>query len=86
LRARSSPRAEISGRNFGDGVLRALRARPEVRGTEISNGRLRLDLADDADMAALVSLIVGHGGLVEEVRREKASLEDVFLTLMEEEQ
>ena len=37
-------------------------------------------------MAPLVSLIVARGGLVEEVRRDKASLEDVFLTLMEEEQ
>jgi ABC-2 type transport system ATP-binding protein len=85
LRARSSPRAEIAGRNFGDAVLQALRARPEVRLAETANGRLRLELADGADMASLVSLVVAQGGQVEEVRREKASLEDVFLTLMEEE-
>ena len=36
-------------------------------------------------MAAIVSLVVSAGGLVEEVRRDKASLEDVFLTMMEEE-
>jgi hypothetical protein len=37
-------------------------------------------------MAPLVSLIVQSAAEVEEVRRGKASLEDVFLTLMEEEQ
>ena len=86
LRARSSARAEIAGRNLDDAVLTALRARPEVKAVETVNGRLQLDLEDNADMAALVSLIVSTGGLVEEARRDKASLEDVFLTLMEEEQ
>jgi len=33
----------------------------------------------------LVTLLVRAGAEVEEVRRGKASLEDVFLTLMEEE-
>jgi hypothetical protein len=32
-----------------------------------------------------VSLLVEHGAAVEEVRKEQASLEEVFLTLMEEE-
>ena len=86
LRARSSARAEIAGRNLGDAVVTALRARPEVKAVEMVNGRLQLELDDNADMAALVSLIVSTGGLVEEARRDKASLEDVFLTLMEEEQ
>jgi len=35
-------------------------------------------------VAPLVSLIVQSGGAVEEVRKDKGSLEDVFLTLMEE--
>ena len=86
LRARSSARAEIAGRNFGDAVLSALRERSEVKAVDVVNGRLQIDLEDNADMAALVSLVVSNGGLVEEARREKASLEDVFLTLMEEEQ
>lgn len=86
LRARSSPRAEIAGRNLGPEVLAALRQRPEVVAAEVSNGRLQVELAPDADVAALVSLVVAHGGLVDEVRRSQASLEDVFLTLMEEEQ
>ena len=36
-------------------------------------------------MAPLVSLIVREGGEVQEVRSGQGSLEDVFLTLMEEE-
>jgi len=86
LRARNSSRVEVAGRNLDDGVLAALRGHPEVRAASIVNGRVAVDLADGADVAALVSLIVSRGGLVEEVRRDKASLEDVFLTLMEEEQ
>ena len=86
LRARSSSRAEISGRNLDGGVLEALRAHAGVRAASMVNGRLQIDLAEGADVAALVSLAVSRGGLVEEVRRDKASLEDVFLTLMEEEQ
>jgi len=37
------------------------------------------------DTAPLVSLLVQQGVEVAEVRREQASLEDVFLTLMTEE-
>ena len=85
LRARSSPRAEIGGRNLGGRVVAALTGRGEVASVAASNGRLQLELRPEADMAALVSLVVANGGLVDEVRRDQASLEDVFLTLMEEE-
>lgn len=48
------------------------------------NGRILVDLQGEVDIAPLVSLIVREGAEVEEVRKGKASLEDVFLTLMEE--
>ncbi len=57
-----------------------------MKSAVLRNGRLALELADETDMAPLVSMVVAAGGLVDEVRRDKASLEDVFLTLMEEEQ
>jgi hypothetical protein len=44
-----------------------------------------LDLKEAAETAPLVALIVKSGGAVEEVHKDKGSLEDVFLTLMEEE-
>lgn len=77
--------AEISGRGFNDQVLALLRARPEVATVELNNGRLSLNLKSNVEIAPLISLLVSQGAEVEEVRKGKASLEDVFLTLMEEE-
>ena len=85
LRARGGPRVEIVGDGFSDHVLRSLRDHPGVSTAEVQNERLAIELADEADVAALVTLLVGAGVRVEEVRREQASLEEVFLTLMEEE-
>ncbi len=50
----------------------------------IENSRLAIDLRGETDLAPLVSLIVASGAQVEEVRKGKASLEEVFLTLMQE--
>ncbi len=77
--------AEIVGRGFTDDILALLRERPEVASVEIQNGHLILGLRGESEVGPLVSLIVRHGGEVEEVRKGAASLEDVFLTLMEEE-
>lgn len=86
LRARSGgPRLEIVGRGFGRPVLDLLRARPEVASVEAQNGHLAIDLREDVDTAPLVSAAVSAGVEVQEVRRGRASLEEVFLTLMEEE-
>jgi ABC-2 type transport system ATP-binding protein len=86
LRMRSGgPRVEILGHGFGDPALALLRARPEVAAVTIQNSHLVIDLRQDTATAPLVSLLVGAGAEVEEVRRGKASLEDVFLTLMQEE-
>ena len=85
LRARAGgPRVEIFGRGFGEQVLALLRARPEVVAVDAQNGRLAIDLRQESATAPLVGLLVGAGAEVEEVRRGKASLEEVFLTLMEE--
>ena len=62
-----------------------LRARPEVAAAEAHNAHLTIDLRHEADSAPLIAALVGAGVQVEEVRRGKASLEDVFVTLMEEE-
>lgn len=86
LRKRTGgPRVEVIGRGFSEAVVERLHALPHVVGTEAENGRLYIDLTQDADTPALISLLVSEGVQVEEVRRGMASLEDVFLTLMEEE-
>ena len=85
LRAQAgTPLLEIYGRGFGEQVLQLLRAQPQVLAAEMRNGHLSIDLSGDVDSAPLVSLAVSAGVQVQEVRRGKASLEDVFLTLMEE--
>lgn len=86
LRAKQgAPRVEILGRGFSENVLALLRARSEVVGVERQGNRLLIELRGAVDTAPLVGLVVGSGAQVEEVRRGNANLEEVFLTLMEEE-
>ena len=54
---------------------------PQVESVQAHNGHLRIDLLAETDTAALVSILVGAGVQVDQVRRAKASLEEVFLTL-----
>jgi len=79
------PRVEVVGRGFDDHIAGLLRARPEVSAVEMHDSHLLVHLRRETEVAPLVSLIVGAGVQVEEVRKGKASLEEVFLTLMEEE-
>ena len=85
LRARaSSPRVEVYGSGFDENVLALLRGRPEVASARLLNAHLAIDLQSETSLAPLVSLMVQAGAQVEEVRRDRASLEEVFLTLTEE--
>jgi ABC-2 type transport system ATP-binding protein len=85
LRSRGGDqRTEINGRGFSDSMLAMLRQQASVSQASLENGRLMLVLKDGANVAPLVSLIVREGGEVQEVRSGHGSLEDVFLTLMEE--
>ncbi len=86
LRMRAGgPHAEIVGRGFTEHTLALLRARPDVAQADLQDGHLTIELRGTDTIAALVRLIVQAGGEIEEVRRGRASLEAVFLTLMEEE-
>ena len=86
LRAQAGgPRLEIIGRGFDDNVLNLLRAHVDVAAAEVENERLTIDLREGVDAAPIVSLVVSAGIQVEEVHRGRPSLEEVFLTLMEEE-
>ncbi len=80
-----TPRVEVVGRGFEEGVLEELRARPEVVSITRTNGHLTLELAGAVEPGAIVSLLVRRGVEIDEVRREQASLEEIFVTLMEEE-
>lgn len=79
---------EIVGHQFNEGVLSALYAHPQVADVvrEAVNGteHLMIDLTEEMETSPLVATIISAGGQIEEVRRGKASLEDVFLTLISE--
>ncbi len=85
LRAGEQARLEILGRNFTPAILAALQARPEVHTVEQANNHLLVALNGSPDTAPLVSALIAAGAQIEEVRKGKASLEEVFLSLMEEE-
>lgn len=86
LRAQTgSPRVEIVGRGFDDRVVQTLQSQPQVASAIAQNHHLIINLRGEVDIAPLISQLVGAGAQIEEVRREQANLEDVFLKLMEEE-
>jgi ABC-2 type transport system ATP-binding protein len=86
MRATSSkPRLELIGRGLDDKVISLLQARPEVSAVHSAPDRLMVELYQPVDTAPLVSLVVGTGAQVEEVHKGQSSLEDVFITLMQEE-
>ena len=86
LRAHNeAPRVEITGNGFSEAILSNLRSRPEVRGVAVGDGKLTIELRPGVPTAPLVRLLVTSGAEVEEVRKSKASLEELFLTLVEEE-
>lgn len=86
LRGRNgSPKVEIVGKDFNDTLLARLQAYPGVSQVHRENNHLSIDLSQGMDTAPLISLIISHGGQVEEVNKSRASLEDVFMTLIQEE-
>jgi ABC-2 type transport system ATP-binding protein len=87
LRARAGgPHVEITGRGFTPEVINQLKSRPEVTAVDLHNNHLMIHLAEAVDSAPLVTQLVSGGAQVEEVSKGKASLEEVFLTLMDENQ
>ena len=77
-------RVEISGAGFSPDLVSQLRARPDVRAVEQEHGRLSISLNGEVSVAPLVRLLVEGGAEVEEVHKGAASLEEAFLSLMEQ--
>lgn len=78
-------KVEIIGNGFNEKTLTLLQVRPEVVRVEIQNNHLLIELRGESPTGPLVTQIVQSGGEVEEIRRTGTSLEDLFLTLMKEE-
>jgi len=79
------PTTEIYGKGFSDGAIAALRALPQVHSVSVLSDHLRVELDPGAETAPLISLLVREGAEVEEVRKGQGSLEEAFVTLMQEE-
>ena len=85
LRAHAGrPRVEVQGRGFSAELLQLVRGQPYVAAASAHENRLSVELQDSTDPAPLVTLLVDQGAGIEEVRQGAASLEEVFLSLMEE--
>jgi ABC-2 type transport system ATP-binding protein len=78
-------KVEILGRGFNEQTLTLLQARTEVERAEIQTDRVLIELRGQSPVGPLVTLIVQSGGEVEEINRTGTRLEDLFLTLMKEE-
>lgn len=83
LKADMASQIEIYGRGFGDRLQQLLRSSPLVTDFEVHRNRLLVNLHPDAEVSLLVRLLVQAGCEIEAVK-DKSSLEEIFLNLMEE--
>lgn len=80
------PNAVIIGSGFSENALADLSRNPDVTSAKVQDHRLVVEFARPVEVAPIVSLLVSRGARVEEVRKGQASLEDIFITLMQEEE
>jgi ABC-2 type transport system ATP-binding protein len=82
---KGSTQTEIHGSGFTPELLAQLRARSEVAGLHGESDHLVLDLCQGAEVAPIITQMILGGAHVEEVHKSKASLEEIFLDLVEDE-
>jgi ABC-2 type transport system ATP-binding protein len=81
----SKPKAVLTGSSFSEAALSELRQFPCVASVLYSDHTVNIEFNQPVEVAPIVSFLVSKGALVEEVHKGQASLEDVFMTLMQEE-
>jgi hypothetical protein len=64
----------------------ALRTLPQVCSVSVYADHLQVELEAGAETAPLVALLVRAGAEVEEVHKGQGSLEEAFVTLMQEDE
>ena len=86
LRARTSvPRLYIKGQDITAAVIEEIQKNTLVKKIQQQNGKLIVDLNDLSRSHEIVAQLVRADVLIDEVHKEQADLEDVFLQLVEEE-
>lgn len=78
-------RVEVYGRGFTPELLTNLRVRPEILSLHQENDHLVIELRQGSGMDQVIAMMIAGNASLEEVRKEKASLEDIFLELVNEE-
>lgn len=79
--ARGGEQIEIVGRQL-EAAAPALNQLPFIRSSSFRNGRLIINTERGSSAAPVVAALVQHGAEIEEVKRDAASLEDVFVNLL----
>jgi ABC-2 type transport system ATP-binding protein len=74
----------ITGSGFAPEALAAIDRLPNVRSLSRSDGALEIELARPGESTEVIRTLIGSGACLDEVKRSRASLEELFLTLMEE--
>ena len=82
LRPNESVLVKVTGTAIDESIADAARLLPDVLAATVRGGALHVKLADGAGPAALVALLVERGVGIDEVRRERQSLEETFLELV----
>jgi ABC-2 type transport system ATP-binding protein len=86
LSKNSQPKAIIKGSGFNNITFSELRLLPDVTSAELLDHTLALEFARPVEVAPIISFLVNKGVRVEEISKGEASLENAFMTLMQEEQ
>lgn len=76
---------DVVGSGFSLEVMKKLEQHLKITSVRQQDQHVRIQFETGFDSSSLIPLLVEHGIHIEEVRKGKSSLEDVFLTLMEEE-
>ena len=85
LRLRNgNPYVDVVGSGFTPEKIKQLENLESIQSVQLQDKHIRIQLNSGFDSSALVPILVSHGITIDEVRKGKSSLEDVFLTLMEE--
>lgn len=85
LRAASGLKLEIEGTGFDPITISALSGIEDVEAARVDGDRLVIDLSAPIDPTPVVRLLLDSGAHVQSVNKDAASLEEVFITLIEEE-
>jgi len=74
---------EVVAQNISSAVIESLTRCPEVEGVSHSPTKIEIALTEGARIPPIITLLVELGLEIEEVRRKRNSLEEVYLSLME---